>query len=118
MPFKRKRAHSRRRRVFRHKRAGKKHGELMAIVNRPVSKGVAPALGIGAIAKLIATPLSDGDNWIGRVEYAVKDGVYSDTDGNNAVSIFADQVQANALGAIEMGIEAAIVRWAGRKVGI
>jgi hypothetical protein len=119
MPFKRKRAHSKRRRVFRHKRAGKKHGALMAVVNRPVSKGVAPALGVGAIARLLATPLSDGDSWLRRAQQTIEDpSTFTDGAGNNPFSIFALQVQDNALGAIEMGIEAAVVRWAGRKVGI
>lgn len=95
------------------------------ILGRPVSRVVAPSLGLGAGLTLWTKPLANGDSWLKRAQESVvaaSQGDYSnplnfDSYGNNTLSIASDQIVQNAPTAIGLGIGAALVRGLGTFFG-
>lgn len=100
---------------------------LKTTARRPVSRVIAPAIGIGAGIKLIFTPLANGDSWLVRLKtgYAnfntsknPMDLLDTDGQGNNAFTILAAQIEQNALPAAIAGVGAAVVYKVGRWFGL
>lgn len=106
-------------------------GAPNTVLGRPVSRMVAPTIAIGAEAKLIFTPLSNGDSWIGRTNTAIQSMATAaqtgnwaganpfgqDAAGNNIGSIFALQVEQNAPSAVVMALESVALGALGRFFG-
>ncbi len=96
-------------------------------LHRPISEMVAPTLAVGAELTLLFQPLPDGDSWVHRLAegYAIFKGsgnpfdlLGGDQYGNTAVTIAAQQLQANAVPAIIEGVEAAVLHKVGEWAGM
>jgi hypothetical protein len=110
--------------------AGRVRGQIgegaRGVLGHPVSRLVAPTLAVGAALTLLTEPLSNGDNWMARLNVSIDQamsGDYSnvlqmDPYGHNLLSVAAHQIQDNAVPAIIQAAEAAVVGWLGRKVGM
>lgn len=113
----------RRSRTFMDRLAGKAPN---TILGRPITKGVAPALGFGSLLALTTRPLSNGDGWIPRIVNGAANAKASgnpmdvlglDTAGNSAPSILSYQIEQNAGSAIMLALESVGVRAIGNLVG-
>jgi len=101
-------------------------GGARGALGHPVSRIVAPTLAVGAELTLLTNPLSDGDSWLGRTNVSIAEAasgnfsnlLQQDPYGNNILSVAAHQIQENAIPAIIQAIEASVVGWLGRKVGM
>lgn len=102
---------------------------IVQVLKKPVTKGIAPAIGLAALLQLAFTPLSNGDSWLGRVlsgMAAFKAGggkdatllLATDPDGNNAFTIAANQLVQNALPAAVTGLTAGVVYKFGKWLGL
>lgn len=103
---------------------------IMGALERPVSRVLAPAIGLSAIAQLFLVPLPNGDSVVGRLVSAytsMKNGdqagaqvaIAGDGGANTGIGpVLVAQVQQNAFGAILTGIGAGVVGYVGRKLGV
>lgn len=104
---------------------GKFGGWIKGIVRKPITKIVAPAIGIGAALNLLK-PMANGDGVINRLNTilaSLQPGqtpniLAQDSGGNNILSIAAAQLQANAIESAFLGVGAAITYKIGKIFGM